>query len=265
MRYIESAENRIYRLCVSLARRKYRDEYGMYIVEGPNIIADARKRGIAPEYVIAGARAAEDPEIAGLLDEDSVIMSDRLFSNASRTENSQGIFAVLRKEAVRGDSRESIDGFLDSVSPGRDILVLDRVQDPGNAGTMIRTADAAGFGAVICLKGTGDIYEPKAARAAAGSLFRVPALERADAALAYGALKDRGYTVFAAHPSAGDAYYDVDMRSYAAVVIGNEGNGISGATELAADRFVTIPMNGDIDSLNAAVAAAVIMFGVIRN
>ncbi len=144
------------------------------------------------------------------------------------------------------------------------ILVLDRLQDPGNLGTILRTADAAGFRKIIVMKGTADIFGPKTVRAAAGSLLRVRFTFLDEPREALNLLRQNGYQIFCTSPGAGSAYFDADLAQGAALVIGNEANGADGVFLKEADMRLNIPMEGSIESLNAAVAASVVMYESVR-
>ena len=165
--------------------------------------------------------------------------------------------------AVVSKPELTADEFYSSLG-GKNILVLDRLQDPGNIGTMLRTAEAAGYGGVIAIKGTGDIYSPKVVRAAAGSVFRMPVLQGEETSEAAGRIKQSGRRIAATTMNGSCAYYDADLKSGAALVIGNEGNGISDEFLALSDIRVSIPMCGYVESLNAAVAAAILMYENMR-
>jgi TrmH family RNA methyltransferase len=143
-------------------------------------------------------------------------------------------------------------------------LALDRVQDPGNVGSLIRIADAAGFDGVIATPGTGDPYGPKAARAAAGALFRVPVFFARDAGEAADLLAAAGKRVAVADARGAASCYDADIARDVAFVIGNEGGGPSGDFADNASMTVRVPMPGGAESLNAAAAAAILMFESVR-
>ena len=140
------------------------------------------------------------------------------------------------------------------------VLVMDRIQDPGNIGTMIRTAEAAGYSAVVLVKGTGDVYSPKVVRAAAGSVLRMPFVFAEDAGKACEILKDAGKKLIGTSVRRARPFNEVDMRKNTALIIGNEGGGMSEEFHRLTDENVMIPMKGEIESLNAAVAAGIIMY-----
>ena len=156
MKTIKSKDNPAYRDALRLLRKKYRDQTGMFLIEGPRPVMDAVSAGNRIETVFIRESAADSPGIRGFVelcaDEAKSIrlslLADGLFDRLSDTENSQGVVAV----AVKPDPRLKTP-----------LVILDRLQDPGNIGTIIRTAEAAGFGALIAIKGTGDIYSPKTA------------------------------------------------------------------------------------------------------
>ena len=144
------------------------------------------------------------------------------------------------------------------------VVVMDRLQDPGNIGTIIRTAEGAGYKAVITVKGTGDVFSPKTIRAAAGSVFRMPILQVEDNK-ALRALTDNMRKKLVVTGFHTDKYYfDEDLSKGVALVIGNEGNGVSEELMEMADVIVKIPMDGHLESLNASVAAGILMYETKR-
>ena len=175
MKIIRSKDNPTYKEAAKLLRKKYRDQTGMFLLEGPRPVMDALKAGNAIHTVFLRENAAdsslaqEAEAICARSDVRIAVLADELFDRLSETEHSQGVLATACKsipQELRGPA-----------------VVLDRLQDPGNIGTIIRTAEAAGFGTLITIKGTGDIYSPKTVRAAAGSLLRVDVFEGYETAL----------------------------------------------------------------------------------
>ncbi|MDY4959958.1 MAG: RNA methyltransferase, partial [Lentihominibacter sp.] len=164
MKLISSRDNPTYKLALKLTRRKYRDETGMYLLEGVKPLEDAISAGMDIEQIFVAEGTGEHK-----LPEGSTVMLERnLFAELSDTRSSQGVIAMIRQQS-------SEPGRLMKLASGdRGMLVLDRIQDPGNMGTMIRTAEAAAIAGVVLIKGCVDPYSPKVVRAAAGSLFRVP-------------------------------------------------------------------------------------------
>ncbi len=268
MKMITSAENRIYKAAVQLKQKKYRDEQSKYLIEGPNLIREALNNGGEVEILICSGDYDQDvvraAEAAGI---QMMGTDSRLFQKLSDTETPQGILAVARKKVY------SEKGFLEikkwehhrQESPiPSNIIVLDRLQDPGNIGTILRTADAAGYMGAILLKGTADIYSPKIVRAAAGSLFRLPVFMTDTPEHTINLLRKHHKKIICTAPGNSRDYYDVDLQKDCAVIIGNEGNGVCNEFLIDSDIQVKIPMEGKIESLNAAVAAGILMYESVR-
>ena len=250
MKEINSNSNKIYKLCMQLSLKKYRDRYGLYMIEGNNLISEAVKCGIEIKCVLVREDYTQD---SGLKYPEPHIAGKKLFDSIAQTETSQGIVAVVGKRALCEDD------FFDLCGNGN-VAVLDRLQDPGNIGTVLRTAEAAGYRGAMILKGTGDVYSPKAVRAAAGSLFRMPVLFIETPAKALEVLKSNGKKAVCAWQGAETPYYNVHLKSDIALILGNEGNGLCQEFLKGADAKAKIPMAPCSDSLNVAVAAGIIMF-----
>ena len=144
------------------------------------------------------------------------------------------------------------------------LLLLENIQDPGNLGTMIRTAEAAGVTGVMMSRDTVDLFNPKTVRATMSAIFRMPFLYTDDLVGEIGRLRKEGIAVYAAHLRASRPYDEADCRKPCAFLIGNEGNGLTDDAADAADGRVHIPMLGSIESLNAAMAAGILMFEAAR-
>lgn len=254
MRTITSGENRIFRLCEQLTHKKYRDKLGMYLIEGENLLEEAVKNHAEIKTVLV--RQDYGGNFYG--SEDKVFyLDDRLFDRLSQTETSQGIMAIVKKpEFSRAEFTDKNDGS--------NYVVLDRLQDPGNIGTIIRTADAAGYGLVIAMKGTADVFSPKAVRAATGSLFRMPVvfMDSTDELMEF--TRAAGKKLAATCFDTDRYYYDEDLRENIALIIGNEGGGICRELIESSDLKIKIPMHGNIESLNASVAAGILMYEAVR-
>lgn len=259
MVYVTSAENPVYRDCLRLQKKKYRDREGACLIEGENLIREALENEVRIESLIIreDSRFTKGvPRIAGV--RKIYVMNENLFRSAADTETSQGILAVIRKPEW---TEEEIRGAL---SEGRNLVILDRLQDPGNIGTILRTAEGAGYGAALIVKGTADIWSPKVLRAAAGAVFRLP-LVYADSPEAAADLTRRlGKRLLVTSVTGGVRYFDADLSRDAALVIGNEGNGVDDVFFGRADQKVFIPMGGRLESLNAAVAAGILMYETVR-
>ena len=180
-----------------------------------------------------------------------------LFDSIAQTETSQGIIAIVKKKDYTQDD------FTRCCKSGN-ILVLDRLQDLGNIGTMIRTAEAAGYKGIVVIKGTGDVFSPKVVRAAAGSIFRMSILFADDAEYAITVIRAMGKKIISTCFETEINYFDVDLQNEVALLIGNEGGGLSPELIDKSDVKVKIPMEVSVNSLNAAVAAGILMYESIR-
>ena len=278
MKKIISQDNKVFKACSQLKIKKNRDKSGKYLIEGPNLVQDALNSGVVPEVLLVSEKSIESEEIrnlcevykkkaSGANDSTIYVLDEKLFNKLSETENPQGIFGVVVKrefseeEFFEGSFRDRFDS---TTRKRGNIIVLDRLQDPGNVGTIIRTAEAAGYDGILILKGTVDLYSPKVVRSCTGSLFRMPVLfaDTPDGAIEM--LKKHGKKVVSTGLKESKYYYEVDLKENAAVVIGNEGNGICEEFMENSDVVVKIPMVGQIESLNASVAAAILMYEAVK-
>ena len=185
------------------------------------------------------------------------IVRDSVFQSMSDTNTPQGILAEVYQTATTED-----DLFAGDAAPF--LLIIERLQDPGNLGTIIRTAEGAGVTGIILSADTVDIYNPKVIRSTMGSVFRVPFFYTDDLEQTVLDLKARGIRVFAAHLAGKNNYEQEDYTGNTAFLIGNEGNGLTEKLSNMADTWVKIPMAGKVESLNAAIAASILMFETAR-
>ncbi len=256
---ITSKENALFRETLRLTRRKYRDRTGRYLIEGEHLIREAIDRGQEMEtiFLAEGARWETDPQ-APLAGHRVSILDPGLFGQLSDTETSQGVLAVVRKPDV------SVSRLLRMDRPEGNLVVLDRLQDPGNIGTIIRTAAAAGFEAVLALPGTADLFSPKVVRAASGTLFRIPVILPEDRAQFLALVRRLGKRLAVTSVVRDRVYYEEDLSQGVALVIGNEGSGCGQDLLENADMRVSIPMAAGVESLNASVAAGILMYEAVR-
>ena len=256
MEIITSKENSIFRDLVRLSQKKYRDREGRFVAEGPNAVSEALSNEAVKVVTVIAREGSAYEEFS----EDTKVLSGDLFDRVSDTVSSQGILAVLEKPD-RGTPSEILE---DALSAGN-ILVLDRLQDPGNIGTIIRTSEGAGIKAVVFIKGTCDPFSPKVVRACAGSVMRMPMVfldSAEELRKAAGELR-----IATTDVRNGVPYYEAGLsggQKGIALVIGNEGNGVSQEFIDQADILVNIPMEGRLESLNAGIAAALLMYELKR-
>lgn len=241
-----------------LKQKKYRQQQGLFLAEGLRTVEEA----VASKTVVSiFYTAIEDNRTRSVLEEAAAqqlklyCVSDAVMKKIADTDTPQGIIAVCKMQNV------TLDKLL---SKGEMLLVLDRVGDPGNLGTMLRTADAAGIGGVVLLKGCVDIYAPKTVRSSMGSLFHVPVVSGIGEDNFIAEAKDAGYELLVTSLEGADNLYKADLGGRIAFVMGNEAGGVSANLLERADKRVFIPMAGRAESLNVAMAAGVVMFEALR-
>lgn len=251
-------QNPMVKAVAELKQKKYRQQQGLFLAEGLRTVEEAVRYGAVQSIFYT---AIEDDRTRAVLEEAAakqiklVCVSDKVLKKITDTETPQGIIAVCEMRSKR------LDDFLAS---GKMLLVLDRVTDPGNIGTMLRTADAAGVGGLLLLQGCADIYAPKTVRASMGSLFHLPVLSGLSEELLVQAARKAGYELLVTCLDGADNLYKADLKGRLAFVMGNEANGVSPALLAAADKRVFIPMQGRAESLNVAMAAGIVMFEALR-
>jgi TrmH family RNA methyltransferase len=194
-----------------------------------------------------------EPFAAEFLDHGGLAVTGQVIAALTDTSTPQGVVAVAETRAIEA---EAIDGDL--------VVVLADVRDPGNAGTLVRSAVAAGSSGVVFAKGSVDPFNPKTVRATAGLLFRVPLVHEVALEDALSLLKARGFLVVGADAGAGVAPEDVDLTRAVALVLGNESWGIEAGARALLDEVVGIPMPGPAESLNAGIAGSILLFEAVR-
>lgn len=255
--FIESSANQKFKLYKSLVTKKSRDKNSLYLVEGKRMTYEAVEYDKENISSIILSRTYFDElqnDAKNFFDDKDIsicVFKDSLFTQIANTVTPQGIAAVMKI----GD-KDRIEKIKE---PKKKVLVLDGVSEPGNLGTIIRTAEAAGIETVYLTKGCVDLYNPKVVRATMGSLFRVPVITGCDIDDIKG-LKDKGFKVVASYLGNSENVYDLKKAEKTAIVIGSEAFGVSKDMLEISDAFVHIPMNGKVESLNAAVAAGILMY-----
>ena len=261
---ITSKDNAIFKLIKSLKIRKHRIREALFVVEGPKQVVEAETSRYDLKYLVVRQDrlgCLKDYDLFDRVDRYActvISMDERLFKQISDTENNQGILAVLSYEPL------SEKDFMMEVPSGSNVLVLDKLQDPGNIGTIIRTAEGAGFKGIILLKGSGDVFSPKSIRAAGGAMLRMPVTMINDAATLRRLSCEFSKRLIVSDVESGLAYYDVDLSENIFLVMGNEGHGVSKEILDMADIRINIPTDGALESLNVATAGAVLMMDSLR-
>ncbi len=246
---ITSGSNRLVREVRELQKkRKARKEAGLFIAEGERLCREIPTEAIERIFITDTYQGAL-PE--GGNDARLFRVPEKLMQEMSDTRTSQGILCEVR---MRPEQTLTGDFF----------LLLEDLQDPGNLGTIFRTAEAAGVSGIYMSRECVDIYSPKVVRSTMGALYRMPFCVVPDLRETARSLRQQGVRVYAAHLKGTRKHYEYDYRLPTAFMIGNEGNGLTEALAAEADGFLRIPMKGQVESLNAAIAATVLMFEAAR-
>lgn len=242
---IRSIKNQQVKNWRKLHRRKYREESNSFLIEGDHLIEEAHKaRQDIQEIILEEGREAPDWSDPGQV----YRVSREIFKEISQTQSPQGIAAVLKRRKGQ-------------IAKGKYLLLIDAIQDPGNLGTIIRTADAAGFSKIYLGEGTVDPYNDKVIRSSQGSLFHI-AIEQKALEEVIPALKAEGFSLWGTSLKGAKNYQEVIPSGKTAIILGNEGQGVSDRWLHLADKLVKIPIYGQAESLNVGIAAGILMYHV---
>lgn len=251
-----TANEKIKHVTMLVRNAKARRKEGLFVVEGERISREIPKDMLEECFVTKEYLSQNNPD--DICPEVSpTLVSSEVFKKMSDTMSPQGILCVCRtRQMTLGDLLD------ERADKDLKLLVLEGIQDPGNLGTMVRTAEGAGFDGIIADNNTVDVYNPKVTRSTMGSLFRMPVIYTDDLPGAVDRLKSSAVTVYAAHLKGKRSYRSQEYGNRIAFLVGNEGSGLSEEISRKADILVRIPMSGRLESLNAAVAAAILMYNV---
>lgn len=263
---ITSADNKQVKEVIKLNQKgRARKEAGVFIIEGDHLFKEVPLEELVKVYV---AESFTDP--SGRLEKikeekPSIIeeVADEVFKKMTDTLTPQGVLCIVNQRKY--DLEKMISDAVEAKNAKGTkplFLVLEGIQDPGNLGTIMRTAEGAGASGIIMSRETVDLYNPKTVRSTMGSIFRVPFLYTDDLKGAIGKLKEAQIPSFAAHLKGKKSYKEADYSKGAVFFIGNEGNGLTEETANLADEYLIIPMQGKLESLNAAVSAALLMYAL---
>ncbi|MBI5626539.1 MAG: RNA methyltransferase [Nitrosomonadales bacterium] len=255
MKHIQSRDNPLFKELTKLAgSARQRGKTGQTLLDGTHLLAAYLDSGKQPQHILLNSAALHDAEISALLERAAgapmTQLDDKLFAELSELKTPSGILALIDLPQPAGTIAES-----------RFALLLEDIQDPGNLGSMLRSAAAAGCDAVFLSTGSADAWSPKVLRAAMGGHFSLRIYEQQDLLSVAKAFPG---ALLAASLQATHSLYDSDLHGNVAFLIGNEGAGLSeGLLNLATNK-ITIPMQGKIESLNAAAATAICLFEAVR-
>jgi TrmH family RNA methyltransferase len=256
LQVIKSKDNNTLKEIKKLKEKKYRVENKRFIIEGFRFLEEGLKSDFNIDKIFIKESSIDKfkenfSSYVDNHDEKLFIVSDNLFKGISGTENSQGVLAVLNMKEETSIVKEGM------------YILADKVQDPGNLGTIIRTAHSAGCNGVILSKDTVDLYNEKTLRSTMGSIFNIPIIYDEDLSFTK-ELINKGYNLVCSSLQTDKNFYEVNLVDNAIIAVGNEGNGISDEVMNLATCKVKIPMLGNTESLNVAIAASIMIYEGVR-
>lgn len=255
---LTSLQNSYIKKIMSLRTSKGRKKTGLFILEGIKSIKEIDDQWKVESILYTEGYLLKNQDVIKDLEKkyNMLLVHDKVFDQLSDTTTPQGIMAVVEQRNV--DMNEILN------KDNTFLVLIDSLQDPGNVGTIIRTADAAGAHGILLSTNSVDIYNPKIVRAAMGSLFHLPVVTKCDMEKVIPSLRQKNIKVYAAHLEGARYPYEEDMTKGTAILIGNEGSGLSDNIAKLADTYIKLPMLGKAESLNAAVAASILTYEVVR-
>lgn len=250
-----TANSRVKRVVQLQEKSKARLAEGVFVAEGIKMFLEAPLEQIEEVY-LTEALAGRNPEVLGKVRQCQwEMVTEEIFQRMSDTRTPQGVLCVMKRFHYK---------LTDLLKPDALLVILEDIQDPGNLGTILRTGEGAGITGVIMSRDTVDIYNPKTIRSTMGSLYRMPFVYTENLGETIEKVKRSGITVYAAHLKGKKDYDACDYTQASAFLIGNEGNGLTDVTAAMADTYIRIPMAGQVESLNAAVATSILMYEAAR-
>ena len=250
-----TANPQVKNLIQLVKKAKVRNEQRLFVVEGIRMFREIPEGWLDRIYV-SEHFMEEESHVKVLQGKNYEVLANHVFESVSDTKTPQGILCLVKMP----------DYTLEEVIPKENahLLILESIQDPGNLGTMFRTGEGAGISGVILSRDTVDLFNPKTIRSTMGSVYRIPFLIADDLEAVIGEMKKQGVHLYAAHLKGEQSYDRFDYRESTAFLIGNEGNGLSERTASLADTYVRIPMEGKVESLNAAMASGILLYEAAR-
>jgi TrmH family RNA methyltransferase len=238
-------------------KAKFRKESMEFVVEGIKMVQEVPMNRVVKVYASETFYANQKEYIddLGIEDYKIEIVSDSVFMQMSDTKTPQGVLAIIKMMEY---------GLTDMINKDALLIIVENLQDPGNLGTIIRMGEGAGVTGIVMSANTVDIYNPKTIRSTMGSIYRVPFiyLENFDDGLRM--IKNSGVTIYAAHLDGKNDYSQENYLKPSAFLIGNEGNGLTREATQQADKLIRIPMEGQVESLNAAIACTILTYEAFR-
>lgn len=258
MQIISSKDNEIVKNIKKLKEKKYRDIQNEFIVEGIKMLEEAISEKAKIKLIVVCEECINDGTISKELlykiaSYECIYVTEKVFDVLSDVKSPQGILAVIEKK----NTENQIDYSQDI------IIALDDLQDPGNLGTILRTIDSSGLNQIILSKNSADSYNPKVVRSTMGAIFRINIIEVEDLAQTLREIQKNNFEVVVTALDTNNSIYDIEYKNKV-IVIGNEANGVSKEVQNLANKRVKIPMLGKTESLNASVAASIMIYEYVR-
>lgn len=256
MEAIQSKDNLLIKDIKKLKEKKHRTQSCKFLIEGFRFVCEGLESDFDVPLVFISENAKDRWDsfnVQSKLQKETRVytVTDQILKSISSTDTPQGIVAVVNNKSISAENKQ---GFY---------ILVDKVQDPGNMGTIIRTAHAAGALGIIVTKGTVDIYNEKTLRSTMGSIFHIPIIQD-DNLLQLNFLRSNGFKLIVSSLDTDNNFFDVELKDKSIIAVGNEGNGISKELLDISDIKIKIPMPGGAESLNVSIAASIMMFEVIR-
>lgn len=254
---ITSKDNETVKHIRKLKEKKYRDEFGEYIVEGIKLINEAVEEDLKLKTIVVcdncDKEALNQASMYEVAKHNCIYVDEKVFDTITEVKNPQGILAVVEKKQEEKEINYKEDL----------IVILDDIQDPGNLGTILRTVDSAGLSQIILSKKSGDIYNSKVVRSTMGAIFRVNVIQSENLVDTIKTIKKHKFSVISTSLDTDKSIYDVKYKK-TAIVIGNESKGVSKEIQDLSDDKIKIPMLGKTESLNASVATGIVVYEYVR-
>ena len=258
MQVITSKDNELIKHIKKLKDKKERDLSNEYIIEGIKLIQEAIQENAKIKQIIICDDCEKTESIPKdlmyeIAKQECIYVTNKVFDSITEVMNPQGILAIIEKQSkeIQIDDKQDI------------ILALDDIQDPGNLGTILRTADSIGLTQILVSKGTADCYNPKVVRSTMGAIFRVKIIECEDLVKTLKEIKKHKFEIVVSSLQTDNSIYDINYHKKV-IVIGNEANGVKKEIQDLADKKIKIPMLGKTESLNASVATGIILYEYVR-
>lgn len=258
MQTISSKDNELIKHIKKLKDKKERDLSNEYIIEGIKLIQEAIQENAKIKQIIICDDCEKTESIPKdlmyeIAKQECIYVTNKVFDSITEVMNPQGILAIIEKQSkeIQIDDKQDI------------ILALDDIQDPGNLGTILRTADSIGLTQILVSKGTADCYNPKVVRSTMGAIFRVKIIECEDLVKILKEIKKHKFEIVVSSLQTDNSIYDINYHKKV-IVIGNEANGVKKEIQDLADKKIKIPMLGKTESLNASVATGIILYEYVR-